>query len=143
MKPIGPILKKYIEENGMVKGEIAERIGITYNYLSTIFKKDTIDATLLEKICVAVGLNPMTFFDCDAASPCVNYSDIKASANIGAAAVNISHNDSHNKALLAERDKLIEEKNRLIEEKERTIQILLTANGLKSEAGLGHSDIKR
>ncbi len=146
MKPIGPIIKKYIEERKMVKGEVAKKVGITYNYLSTIFQKDTLDAAMLERLCVATGLHPMTFFECGKEGETVSYSDIKAKANIGNAEVKIHHNSTdYDRALadkeriieeknrlieekdklLLEKDKRIEEKNRLIEEKERTIQILM------------------
>ena len=75
MKPIGPIIKKYIEERGMKKGEIANAVGITYNYLSTIFQKNSVDATMLEKLCVATGLHPMTFFEYGGDGTTVSYSD--------------------------------------------------------------------
>lgn len=128
MKPIGPILKKYIEEKKMVKGEVAKKVGITYNYLSTIFQKETLDATLLERLCVATGLNPMAFFDCGTDGETVRYSDIKAKTYTGNAEVKINHNNGDTEALNA----LLKEKERIIEEKERTIQILLAASGLKT-----------
>ena len=43
MKPVGPIIKRYIEDNKMVKTQVAKKLGISYNYLSTIFLKETID----------------------------------------------------------------------------------------------------
>lgn len=133
MKPIGPILKEYIEENKLAKTKIAEKVGITYNYLSTIFHKNTLDATLLEKLCVATGLHPMTFYEYGQDGKIAYYSDIKANTGIGSAAVHISHNSSETEklqALIEEKDKRLEEKNRLIEEKERTIQILMRQLGL-------------
>ena len=36
MRHIGSILKEHIEKNGLKKGEVANKVGITYNYLSTI-----------------------------------------------------------------------------------------------------------
>lgn len=129
MKPIGPIIKKYIEERGMKKGDIAKSVGITYNYLSTIFQKDSVDATMLEKLCVATGLHPMTFFETGDRGETAHYSDIHARTQIGNASVSIG--DRALERILEEKDKLIAEKNRLIEEKERTIQILLAATSLR------------
>lgn len=137
MRPIGPILKRYIEENSIKKSKIAEKVGITYNYLSTIFHKETLDSALLEKLCVATGLNPMVFFETGENGEKVHYSDIQAKTKIGSAAVNINHNSSDCEKLLAEKERLIEEKNRLIEEKERTIQILMAAAGIKAGSDLG------
>lgn len=139
MKPIGPIIKKYIEDRKMVKGEVAKKVGITYNYLSTIFQKDTLDAAMLERLCVATGLNPMTFFECGKEGETVSYSDIKAKANVGNAEVLINHNTADIDRALADKERIIAEKNRLIEEKERTIQILLATSGLRpgTESGPG------
>lgn len=140
MKPIGPIIKKYIEERKMVKGEVAKKVGITYNYLSTIFQKETLDAALLERLCVAIGLNPMTFFDYGNDGETVSYSDIKARTHVGNAEVKINHNSTDYERALADKERIIEEKNRLIEEKERTIQILMAASGLKlgTDSGLNN-----
>lgn len=137
MKPIGPIIKKYIEERKMVKGEVAKKVGISYNYLSTIFQKETLDASLLERLCVVIGLNPMTFFEYGKEGETVSYSDIKAKANVGNAEVKINHNTADLDRALADKERIIEEKNRLIDEKERTIQILLATNGLRPGAESG------
>ena len=131
MKPIGPILKEHIEEKKLAKTKIAEKVGITYNYLSTIFHKDTLDASLLEKLCVATGLHPMTFYEYGEDGLIVSYSDIQARTKVGSAEVNINHNSVNYDRALADKERIIEEKNRLIEEKERTIQILMAAAGLK------------
>lgn len=63
MKHVGQILKDHIERNKLVKKQIAETVGITQNYLSTLFTKPTFDAELVEKLFVAVGLNPAVIFD--------------------------------------------------------------------------------
>lgn len=142
MKPIGPIIKRYIEEKSLSKREVADKLGITYNYLSTIFHKDTLDASLLERLCIAIGLSPMSFFEVGEDGKYVTYSDIQARTQIGSAAVNINHNSNMTNQLLNEKDKLIEEKNRLIEEKERTIQILMAASNLRPGAESGHMGVK-
>ena len=131
MKPVGPILKRYIEDNKMVKTKVAKKLGISYNYLSTIFLKESVDAGLLERFCVVLGLHPMTFFEYGKEGETVNYSDIRAKANVGNAEVNINHNSADHDRALADKERIIQEKNRLIEERERTIQILMAAAGLK------------
>ena len=134
MKPVGPIIKKYIEDRKMVKGEVAGKVGISYNYLSTIFQKESLDAELLERLCVATGLSPMTFFECGKDGETVSYSDIKAKANVGNAEVNINHNSADHDRALADKERIIEEKERLLQEKERTIRILMRQAGLEDGA---------
>ncbi len=125
MKHVGEIIKKHIEDNHLKKREIADKVGITYNYLSTIFKQPSISCDLLEKICLAIGLHPAVVFDIpdDMKN---HYHDIWANAILGSAQVQINANDKL-QDLLAEKD-------RLIAEKERTIQILMKAAGM-SEPG--------
>lgn len=134
MKPIGPIIKKHIEENGLVKKDIAGTVGISYNYLSTIFNKTTIDAELLEKICVAIKLNPAVFFDVTPEMQSKQYSDISATTFVGNAAVQIGR-DILTEKIIEEKERVIAEKDKLLEEKERTIQILLDR---KSGTDSGH-----
>lgn len=117
MKPVGPIIKKFIEENQLKKMEVAKKVGISYNYLSTIFLKNSIDAELLERICFAINLNPTTFFETSEEMATRNYRDIKATTRVGNSTVSILDGSLC--------DKLLQEKERMIEEKERTIQILL------------------
>lgn len=116
MKHIGSILKEYIEKNGLKKGEVANKVGITYNYLSTIFKQPSCDAALLEKLYVAVGLNPGIVFDIPEGLS-INSSEVYAKNFIGRASVSMGTSETM-KALIDEKDKLIAEK-------ERTIQLLL------------------
>lgn len=121
MKHIGKTLKEYIESHKLVKGEVAKKVGISYNYLSTIFKQPSLDAGLLERLCVAVGLHPSEVFEVPVEIE-NRYQDIWAKALLGSAKVEI--NSSENlQALLAEKE-------RIIEEKERTIQILMGRAGL-------------
>lgn len=121
MKHVGEILKKHIEDNHLKKGQIAAQAGISYNYLSTIFKQGSIDAALLERLFVAVGLHPAIVFDVPE-QVSKNYSDIIAQTILGNASVNISQSEN-----LRE---LLAEKERIIAEKERTIQILMSNTGL-------------
>lgn len=121
MKHIGKLLKKHIEDNHLKKGQIAAQAGISYNYLSTIFKQESIDAELLERLFVAAGLHPAIVFDVPE-QVSKNFSDIIAQTILGNASVNISQNEN-----LRE---LLAEKERIIAEKERTIQILMSNAGL-------------
>ena len=130
MKHIGQLLKNHIESHHLVKKEIAAQVGITYNYLSTIFTKKTIDLELFEKLCIATGLNPHNAFDCPGMAS-KSFSDISAHTNIGDASVQIGQHASVMKQLLDEKDriidgkdKLLEEKDKLISEKERLIKFL-------------------
>lgn len=121
MKHIGKTLKEYIESHQLVKGEVAKQVGISYNYLSTIFKQPSVDAGLLEKLCVAIGLHPSEVFDVPEEIE-NRYQYIWAKTLLGNAKVEINANDN----LRA----LLEEKERIIAEKERTIQILMGQAGL-------------
>lgn len=121
MKHVGKLLKKHIEDNHLKKGQIAAQAGISYNYLSTIFKQESIDAELLERLFVAAGLHPAIVFDVPE-QVSKNFSDIIAQTILGNASVNISQNEN-----LRE---LLAEKERIIAEKERTIQILMSNAGL-------------
>lgn len=116
MKHIGQILKQHIEAHHLKKGDVAKRANISYNYLSTIFKQESCDAALLERLYVAAGLNPALVFDIPE-QPGKSFSDIAASTFLGDASVQINQCES-----LRE---LLAEKERVIAEKERTIQILL------------------
>lgn len=120
MKHIGATLKSYIESNHLKKAEIAQNAGITYNYLSEIFKKEDISAKLLEKLCNACGLDPAEFFDATQLSG--KYSDIKASAVIGSAKVSIGDYDGL--------CRLLNEKDKQLADKERTIKILMRQAGI-------------
>lgn len=120
MKHIGKILKEHIESHRLVKGEVAKQAGISYNYLSTIFKQPTLDAGLLEKLCITIGLHPSEVFDVPEEIE-TRYQDIWAKTLLGNAKVEINANENL-RALLAEKE-------RIIEEKERTIQILMGQAG--------------
>lgn len=122
MKHIGKTLKEHIESHRLVKGEVAKQAGISYNYLSTIFKQESIDAKLLERLCVASGLHPGVVFEVPQEIETM-YQDIWAKTLLGNAKVEINSNEN----LRA----LLNEKERIIEEKERTIQILMSRAGIQ------------
>ena len=105
MKHVGKILKKHIEDNHLKKGQIAAQAGISYNYLSTIFRQESIDAALLERLFVAVGLHPAVVFDVPE-QVSKNFSDIIAQTILGNASVNISQNENL-RELLADRKSVV------------------------------------
>lgn len=123
MKNIGNEADKIIRERRLKKKDIAEKMGISDVYLSQLFKKDSIDAKLLEKLSHAIRV-PITFW--------FEEKDIK---NLSIAAGAGSAASIYGDAItgeLASKDKEIEhlkmllmDKDIIIEEKERTIQILL------------------
>lgn len=115
MKHIGKTLKKYIESNGLKKRDIANAVGISYNWLSTIFNRSTIDCQLLENLCKATGMSTGDFFD-DGGGATKVLSDIHQNTVVGSPTISV--NDEKN--LLA-----------LLEEKERTIQILMASQGIR------------
>lgn len=120
MKHLGQVLKKHVETNHLKKRDIANAVGISYNYLSTIFNRPSMDCELWNKLCAASGLNPAVGFDVPQGNK--NYSEIQAQTVVGPAMVTIG---TEQQAL---RD-LLEEKERIIAEKERTIQILMAMTG--------------
>lgn len=116
MKHLGQLLKKHIETNNLKKRDVSAAVGITSNYLSTLFNKETMDCELWEKLCLATGINPAVAFDVPLSSN-KSYSDIYAQTVLGPATVTIG----------AEQKTLLD----LLAEKERLIQVLLAASGLK------------
>lgn len=133
MKHVGQLLKRHIEDNHLKKGQIAAQAGISYNYLSTIFKQASCDANLLERLYVAAGLHPAIVFDVPE-QVSKNFSDIIAQTILGDASVQINQNEN-----LRE---LLAEKERIIAEKERTIQILMSNAGLSVPGQIRDSNNK-
>ncbi|MCM1310859.1 MAG: helix-turn-helix domain-containing protein [Bacteroides sp.] len=62
MKNLGELIKKHIETNRLIKKEVAKEVGITPAYLSALFNQDSMDCKLFEKICTAIGMNPISAF---------------------------------------------------------------------------------
>lgn len=117
MKHFGNLLKSHIEDNRLKKRDIAVQVGISYNYLSEIFKKETVDAQLLEKLCLASGLPTATVFD-DGDQPAIKVNtDNNATALFGQATVNIS-NDNLYQQIINEKERYI----RFLEEQLRELK---------------------
>lgn len=115
MKHLGSLIKNHIEVNKLVKKTVAEEVGVSPTYLSTLFNQESMDCQLFEKICHAIGLHPAVGFDEPVPASKV-LSDIYAKTVIGPASVTIGET----KALQD-----------LLAEKERMIQVLLAASGIK------------
>lgn len=115
MKHVGQTLKKHIESNRLKKRDIANAVGISYNYLSTIFNRETVDCQLLEKLCKATGMSTGEFFD-DGGGASKVLSDIHQNTLLGSPTISVN-DPSTLSALLAE--------------KERTIQILMASKGIQ------------
>lgn len=114
MKHVGQLLKNHIETNRLKKRDVANAVGISYNYLSTIFTRPSIDCELLEKLCSATGMSTGEFFDDKGGQPNV-LSDIHQHTVVGSPTISV--NDPTTLSTL-------------LAEKERTIQILMAANGI-------------
>ena len=121
MKHLGKLLKKHIESQKIKKRDVAEAAHISYNYLSTIFAKPTMDCELWEKLCLASGLNPADAFEVPHGT-IKKYSDISAHTTVGSATVTIGAEPQ-----IKEKQALLD----LLAEKERLIQVLLAASGLR------------
>ncbi|MDE5812656.1 MAG: helix-turn-helix domain-containing protein [Muribaculaceae bacterium] len=140
MKPIGPTIKRFLDKNGLTQKYLADTLSMPASQISVMLQKATMDADKYERICVAIGMHPMTVFEYgeDEGAHIMNVSDLKEVSgitNIGNAAVNIGDSAlarimKEKDKLIAEKDKRIEEKSKLIEEKERTIRILMRQAGL-------------
>lgn len=121
MKHVGQLLKNHIETNNIKKRDVANAVGISYNYLSTLFTKESIDCQLLEKLCKATGLTTGQFFD-DGGGASKVLSDIHQNTLVGSPTISV--NDA---ATLRA----------LLDEKERTIQILMAAKGFENGTKTG------
>lgn len=114
MRHVGQLLKRHIESNNIKKRDVANAVGISYNYLSTIFTRPSVDCELLEKLCKATGMSTGEFFD-DGGVVSKSFSDIHQSTLVGSPTISI--NDM---TMLQN----------LLAEKERTIQLLIAASGI-------------
>ncbi|MBR5030877.1 MAG: hypothetical protein IKT03_05550 [Muribaculaceae bacterium] len=116
MKKIGPELDRIITEKGVIKKNVAEKLGITPTYFSRLLKSDTMDCLMLDNICRIIGVSPAVFFDNN--EPTVNIGGANATSVIGNASAIVNITQGEISAL-----------RELLAEKERTIQILLQKSG--------------
>lgn len=118
MLHIGSEIKKVIEENHLVKQDVAEKLGVTPTYLTRMFKLEDMRCSSLDKVCKVIGLSAAHIFE---QNEQVQVQNVSANSLIGdaKAELNITPGEV---ATLRE----------LLAEKERTIQILMAQIGTKS-----------
>jgi transcriptional regulator with XRE-family HTH domain len=115
MLHIGNEIKKAIEENHLVKQDVAEKLGVSPTYLTRMFKLEDMRCSSLDKVCKVIGLSAAHIFE---QTEQVQVQNVSANSLIGdaRAELNITPGEV---ATLRE----------LLAEKERTIQILLQQIG--------------
>ena len=118
MLHIGNEIKKRIEENHLVKQDVAAQLGVTPTYLTRMFHQSDMKCSSLDKVCKVIGLSASHIFEENGQ---VNVQNVSANSYHGdaTAEVNITPGEV---ATLRE----------LLGEKERTIQILLAQIGTLS-----------
>ena len=119
MKDIGYELHKIMEDNRMVKKQIAEKAGMSDSQLGRIRNSKDLTCSTLERICKAMGISPAYFFD-DYAEENIKFTgDIHNSSNTGNALVNVGNRAGNEEHLY-----------KIIEHQENLINALLAAKGL-------------
>ena len=118
MLHIGTEIKKVIEQNHLVKQDVAQQLGITPTYLTRMFKLEDMRCSSLDRVCKVIGLSAAHIFEQESA---VNVQNVSANSLIGNARAELNVTPGE-VATLRE----------LLEEKERTIQILLAQIGTKT-----------
>lgn len=118
MLHIGNEIKKVIEENHLVKQDVAAKLGITPTYLTRMFHTPDMKCSTLDKVCKVIGLSASHIFE---QSEQVQVQNVSANSLIGDAKAELNVTPGE-VATLRE----------LLAEKERTIQILLQQIGTKS-----------
>ena len=115
MLHIGNEIKKAIEENHLVKQDVAEKLGVSPTYLTRMVKLEDMRCSSLDKVCKVIGLSAAHIFE---QNEQVQVQNVSANSLIGdaRAELNITPGEV---ATLRE----------LLAEKERTIQILLQQIG--------------
>ena len=118
MLHIGNEIKKVIEENHLVKQEVAEKLGVSPTYLARMFNLEDMKCSSLDKVCKVIGLSAAHIFEQESQ---VSVKNVSANTVIGDARteVNVTPGEM---ATLRE----------LLAEKERTIQILMAQIGTVS-----------
>lgn len=118
MLHIGNEIKKVIEQNHLVKQDVAEKLGITPTYLTRMFKLEDMRCSSLDRVCKVIGLSAAHIFEQESA---VNVQNVSANSFIGDAKAEVNVTPGEVKTL-----------RELLAEKERTIQILLAQIGTLS-----------
>lgn len=118
MLHIGNEIKKVIEQNHLVKQEVAEKLGVTPTYLTRMFHLEDMKCSSLDRVCKVIGLSAAHIFEQESQ---VNVQNVSANTVIGPATAELNVTPGE-VATLRE----------LLAEKERTIQILLGKIGTLS-----------
>lgn len=118
MLHIGNEIKKVIEQNHLVKQDVAEKLGVSPTYLARMFTLEDMKCSSLDRVCKAIGLSAAHIFEQESA---VNVQNVSANSFIGDARAELNMTPGE-VATLRE----------LLKEKERTIQILLAQIGTLS-----------
>ncbi len=118
MLHIGNEIKKAIEENHLVKQDVAEKLGISPTYLTRMFKLEDMRCSSLDKVCKVIGLSAAHIFE---QNEQVQVQNVSANSFIGDARAELNVTPGEVATL-----------RKLLEEKERTIQILLAQIGTLS-----------
>ena len=118
MLHIGTEIKKRIEENHLVKQEVAAQLGVTPTYLTRMFHLEDMKCSSLDKVCKVIGLSAAHIFEQEGQ---VQVQNVSANAFIGNAKAELNVTPGEVASL-----------RELLAEKERTIQILLGKIGTVS-----------
>lgn len=118
MLHIGNEIKKVIEQNHLVKQDVAEKLGVSPTYLARMFTLEDMKCSSLDRVCKVIGLSAAHIFEQESA---MNVQNVSANSFIGDARAELNVTPGE-VATLRE----------LLKEKERTIQILLAQIGTLS-----------
>lgn len=135
MKHIGRQIDRLIQDRDLKQKDVAEEMGMSAVNLSKILKKESIDASLIERFANFFNV-PVSYFFMDNVKPGTQSTSIGNSNTTIAVAEGGSRyevgarggKDEERNRLIAENEmlkRLIAEKDLLIAEKERMIQVLM------------------
>lgn len=135
MKHLGEEIHRIIENNKLVKRDVARKVGVDPSYLGQLRYRASFDAALLEKFSKILNV-PLGYFFDDYISSAPLCGDVHSQSVMGDAHVNIGENYRYMQELLRMKQNIIDEKQKMIDEKERLISILLdrldACSGVKS-----------
>ena len=120
MKDIGYEIHRIMEDNHMIKKEVAEKAGISESQLGRMRQSKDVYCGTLEKICNAIGVSPAYFFDCPEGGGNNVSGGIHNSSVSGNALVSVGNRATEGEAKLL----------RIIQHQEKIIEHLMRMNGL-------------
>lgn len=119
MAHFGEIFTELLDSSDLTPEQVAERLNCKKSNIYKLKKKESVDLSMLVKVCRVLNVNPVIFFDSDLLKLSIpeHRNVYKNSAVLGKAIMNIGWQDEVRflKEKLAEKDKLIAEKERLIQ----------------------------